>query len=174
MHRTDGLEVERKWLLSAPPTISELEALGAKPVEIEQVYLTAGADEGGRRIRRLRTAEGETFVLTEKRGHGVTREERESAIDGETYASLLADADPTRRPIRKVRQRIAHGRHTIELDVFSDPPDLVLLEVETDAPTDEVDPWPSAIGKLIVREVTDERAYENATLAIVRPGGSAR
>jgi len=164
--RADGFEIERTWLLTAVPAPSELAALGATPVEIEQVYLAPGPDGGHRRIRRLRGPDGETFVRTEKSGHGVTRRERESPIDRASYQALLAEADPTRRPIRKTRHRIPHGRHTIELDVFSDPPGLVLLEVEIATPDDPIDPWPVAIAPLVAREVTNDRSYENAELAL--------
>ena len=54
----------------------------------------------------------------------------------EEYGRLVAEADPARRVIRKVRHVISHGRWTLELDVFSEPPGLVLLEVELDRPED--------------------------------------
>jgi adenylate cyclase len=171
MGTPDGLEIERTWLLASAPSADDLEALDASPIMIEQVYLTQGTEAGRRRIRRLDGPDGVTFVLTEKAGHGVTREERERAIDGATYQALLAEADPTRRPIRKVRHRIPHGGHTIELDVFADPPGLVLLEVEISAPADKIDPWPEAIAPLVMREVTDDRSYENAELALAEQRG---
>ena len=169
--RTDGLEIERKWLLAAAPSAADFQALDASPIVIEQVYLTKASEAGTRRIRRLDGPAGETFVITEKSGHGVTRQEREEPIDGATYKALLAEADQTRRPIRKVRHRIEHGRHTIELDVFTDPPGLVLLEVEVATPDEPIDLWPAAIAPLVVREVTEDRSYENAQLALVERAG---
>lgn len=170
MARTDGLEIERKWLLAAAPSPAALSRLGATSVTIEQVYLASGSTGASRRIRWLREAEGEAFVLTEKSGHGATRRERESAIDRAAYTSLLGEADPGRRPIRKVRHRIPHGSHTIELDVFTDPPDLVVMEVEVGTADEAIAPWPRSIASLVVREVTDERSYENAELARIEPG----
>ena len=171
MRRSDGLEIERKWLLAAAPSAHDLEALGASPIEIEQVYLAKVSEAGSRRIRRLDGPDGETFVLTEKSGHGVRRQERETAIDAATYEALLGEADPTRRPIRKVRHRIPHGGLTIELDVFTDPPGLALLEVEVATPDEPIDLWPAAIAPLVVREVTEDRSYENSQLALAERAG---
>ncbi len=108
-------------------------------------------------------------MLTRKRGRsGIVREEIESDLLAQEYGSLASEADPDRRPIRKVRHVLAYGRWTIELDVFSEPPGLVLLEVELDDP-DDVPDLPAAIAARVVREVSTEEAYANYTLAL-RPG----
>ena len=53
----------------------------------------------------------------------------------------------------------------LELDVFSEPPGLVLLEVELHDAT-EVPELPPAIAALVVREVSMETAYTNHFLAL--------
>lgn len=162
-----GLEIERRWLLDRMPSAAELDDLGATPVEIEQVYLAGTGVEAARRVRRVSDGGDERFVLTIKRGSGITREETSSALDGVAYARLVAgEADPARHPIRKTRHLVPHGRHLIELDEFREPPGVVMLEVELAAPDEAIDPWPAAIARRIVREVTDEPGYQNAMLAL--------
>jgi len=131
-----GLEIERKYLLSGPPSDAVLGALGARPTHLEQVYLRS-SDDWIRRVRRVEVAGRVRYVLTRKRDvEGIVREEVESDLSVEEYGRLVAEADPARRVIRKVRHVISHGRWTLELDVFTEPPGLVLLEVELDRPDD--------------------------------------
>lgn len=163
-----GLEIERKYLLRAAPGPDELAALGDRPEPIEQVYLSS--DDGWvRRVRRIGTGPAARCVLTRKREReGIVRDEIESDITPAEYRRLLADADPARRPIRKIRHVMRHRRWTLELDVFEDPPGLVLLEVELDDPGEAPD-LPPAIAALVVRELSTETAYTNHALALRAP-----
>jgi CYTH domain-containing protein len=160
-----GLEIERKYLLAGVPAEAVLAALGARPVRIEQVYLRA-EDDWVRRVRRSDARGAVRHVLTRKRElAGIVRQELEADLTAEEYDRLLADADPARRVIRKTRHVIRHGPWTLELDVFSEPPGLVLLEVELDDAM-EVPELPPAIAALVVREVSTETAYTNHCLAL--------
>jgi len=165
-----GIEIERKYLLSGSPSEAELAALGARPTRIEQVYLRS-LDAWIRRARRIETQGRARYVLTRKRDReGIVRDEIEADLSPEEYGRLVAEADPARRVIRKVRHVIPHGRWTLELDVFSEPPGLVLLEVELEDP-DDVPELPAEISALVVREVSAEPAYTNHGLAL-RPGAT--
>jgi CYTH domain-containing protein len=168
MGNGNGLEIERKYLLAAAPAEAALGALGARPVRIEQAYLRA-EDDWVRRVRRTDAQGTVRHVLTRKRDvAGIVRQEVESDLTAEEYGRLLGDADPTRRVIRKTRHLIPHGPWTLELDVFSEPPGLVLLEVELDD-ADQVPELPAAIAALVVREVSTEAAYANHELALRPP-----
>ena len=117
-----------------------------------------------RRIRRSRRGDVERYHYTEKRAlEGIVREEREREIDAAEYERLSAEADPSRRPVRKTRHVFPYDGRTMELDVFEVPPGIVLLEIELDA-ADEVPRLPP--GLRVVREVTEEDAYQNVTLAL--------
>ncbi len=167
-----GLEIERKYLLASAPSEAELAALGALPVRMEQVYLRA-EDDWVRRVRRVDAGGNVRHVLTRKRDvSGIVRQELEAELTAEEYGRLLAEADPARRVIRKTRHLIAAGPWTLELDVFSDPPGLVLLEVELVDAT-EVPALPPAIAALVVREVSLEPAYANYNLALLPAPGPA-
>ena len=160
-----GLEIERKYLLAGVPAEADLAALGARPVRIEQVYLRT-EDDWVLRVRRIDAQGAVRHVLTRKRElSGIVRQELETDLTAEEYGRLLADADPARRVIRKTRHVIPYGSWTLELDVFSEPPGLVLLEVELDDAT-EVPELPPAIAALVVREVSTETAYMNHHLAL--------
>ena len=145
-------EIERKYLLAALPEAVR----GHRSLEIEQGYL-----EGGVRLRRVRSGEDERFVRTEKRGKGLVRSERETEIDARRFAELWP-ATAGRR-LRKRRWLVPVGPHTFEVDEFLDRP-LVLAEVEL-AREDECVELPAWLAPHVVREVTLEPAYTNASLA---------
>ncbi|MDA8203642.1 MAG: hypothetical protein M0Z49_12935 [Chloroflexi bacterium] len=159
-----GLEIERKWLLAEPPTEADLAALGAQPIRIEQVYLRPTPSAPVRRIRRSVRGDRTECTYTEKAAlAGIVREERERTIDPGEYAQLLAEADADRRPIRKTRHVFPYAGNTLELDVFEQPPGLVLLEIEFDR---EDAPEPALPPQLrVAREVTTDAAYYNVNLA---------
>jgi CYTH domain-containing protein len=166
-----GLEIERKYLLSSAPSAPDLAALGARDTRIEQAYLRA-EDAWVRRVRRTDRGGTLRHAYTRKRDvAGIVREEVEADITADEYARLLADADPARRVIRKTRHEFASGRWTLELDVFDEPPGLVLLEVELGDAT-EVPELPAAIAALVVREVSTEVAYTNHALALLPAAGA--
>jgi len=165
-----GLEIERKYLLSSAPSEAELADLGAQLHRIEQVYLRS---EGGwvRRVRKVEAAGRTRYVATRKREvAGIVREEHEEELDAAAYGRSLAEADPARRAIRKVRHVFPFGGHVLELDVFAEPPGLVLLEVELEDPLD-VPVLPPAILVRLVREVSLESAYMNHAIALWPPAG---
>lgn len=159
-----GLEIERKYLLSSAPSDSELADLGARPLRIEQVYLRS-EDGWVRRVRKVETAGPTRYVATRKREiAGIVREEHEEELDAAAYARSLAEADPARRAIRKVRHVFPYAGHVMELDVFAQPPGLVLLEIELEDAS-EVPSLPPLLLVRLVREVSLETAYLNYELA---------
>lgn len=167
-----GLEIERKYLLSGAPSDAELADLGTQPHRIEQVYLRTEGD-WVRRIRKVEAAGRTRYVATRKREiAGITREEHEEELDAATYDRILrADADPARQAIRKVRHVFPFAGHVLELDVFIQPPGLVLLEVELEDASD-VPALPPVIQARLLQEVSLEGAYMNHTIAL-RPPSTA-
>jgi len=165
MHST-GIEIERKFRLHAAPAADELAAREEDAWRVEQVYLSRGDDGLHRRIRRIEHADGSVeFVLTHKgstANGSISRQEHEEPLTEDEYRALLADADPARRPIRKTRHVVPHGRQVIEIDVFDTPPGLVVAEVELDD-EDEAVSLPDWLGDWY--EVTSDARYTNATLA---------
>jgi CYTH domain-containing protein len=157
-----GVEIERKFRLRAVPSDAVLAAHGAVPRRLEQVYLAEPPP--GRRIRRIEHADGrvEHRLTRKERLRAYAFHETEERIDAARYEALLGEADPDRRPIRKVRQVVPHGDQVLEIDVFEVPAGLVLVEVELEH-DDEAITLPDWLGEW--REVTHDPAYLNANLA---------
>jgi CYTH domain-containing protein len=151
-----GVEVERKWLIPGllPPEVAVVHA-----DEIEQGYLTIGADGSETRVRRR----AGSCTLTVKSGGGLVRRETEVPLTQEQFEMLWPATENAR--VQKQRRAIpGDGGVTIEVDVYSGRLDgLVVAEVEFD------DPWgaesfvaPYWFG----REVTADDAYKNRSLAV--------
>ncbi|MFI5025367.1 MAG: CYTH domain-containing protein [Solirubrobacterales bacterium] len=145
------MEVERKFLVNAPPDLGGVEA-----DEIEQGYLAIGSD-GEVRLRR----KGDRLLLTAKRGSGLSRDEAEVELDRASFDELWALTEGRR--LRKRRHVLPHADRKIELDVYGgDLEGLVVAEI--DFPSEEeakaFEP-PGWLGE----EVTGDHRYLNETLA---------
>ena len=154
---TKGTEIERKYLLSELPVLPD----DATVVEIEQGYLPG--TEVLERLRRVRSVDGGTIrhVRTVKLGEGVVRTEIEEEISDELFARMWPLTKGRR--LRKRRYAARDARHTWEVDEFLDR-DLVLAEVELSDPKEAI-VLPDWLTSVMVRDVTDERDYTNASLA---------
>ena len=147
-----GVEVERKWLIAGVDSLPA-EVLATQAAEIEQGYLTIGADGSETRVRR----KAGRCTLTVKSGRGLVRNEAEEQFE------VLWPATEHARVHKQRRAVPGEGGVTIEVDVYSDQLDgLVVAEVEFD------DPWgaesfvaPYWFGL----EVTADDAYKNRSLA---------
>ena len=156
-HSRKYKEIERKYLLRAMPVVPD----DAQLRDIDQGYLPGTRVR--ERVRRIRSPDGETrFYRTLKFGEGVVRTEIEEEIDASMFDGLWALTEGRR--IRKRRYAVPEGDHTWEIDEFLDR-DLVLAEVEL-AEADETADLPTWLAPVVVRDVTDEPAYTNATLAL--------
>ena len=147
------LEIERKYLLSGLPRFpSTLDVL-----DIDQGYLP-----GVVRLRHQRSTNGtERFFRTVKQGVGVQRMETEDEIDRRTFDELWPQT--AGRRVRKRRHVVPNGDDHWEIDEFLDRT-LVLAELEFDDPESTVT-IPDWLAPVLVRDVTDEPAYTNRSLA---------
>ncbi len=157
-------EIERKYLLAQPADLDALRAeCGDIEVsDIEQRYLDAPAGVE-RRVRRELSHGEATHVLTEKRavaGTNVERIEDERPLDAEEYQ--LVARDTVGATIRKRRHRFVHDGQAFELDEFIEPIDAWLLEIELSSADQPVGLPPPLE---IEREVTDDPAWRNSTIA---------
>lgn len=164
-----GIEIERKFRLRAAPDEAVLAAHGAVAQRIEQVYLELDPNAGpeapeAERVRRTELGDGTvTFRRTTKRRVGAfSFDEAEDAITEADWTAAMTRADPERRPVRKTRHVVAHGRHALEIDVFEQPAGLVVVEVELASEGEAVD-LPAWLGEW--REVTGDPRYLNVALA---------
>jgi adenylate cyclase len=148
----NSVERERKYLLAETPPFSD------PGVPLRQGYL---AIDGSVSVRVRESAE-EGCTLTVKAGRGAVRTELEWPLTLEQFAAAW---DQTRdRRIHKTRHRLPLGPHTVEIDVFHDDLDgLLLAEVEFESDDTMATFRPPA---WFGPEVTDDDAYTNASLSV--------
>lgn len=155
-------EIERKYLIEYP-NIKWLESLSnCQKIEIIQTYLNSNNGEETR--VRQRGIDGHyIYYLTTKRNvAGIKRIELEKRLSEKEYLRLLMNADPTRRPIRKDRYCLTHDNQYFEIDVYPFWSDKAIVEIEL-REEDQVINFPKELR--VIREVTDDETFKNATLA---------
>ena len=156
---TEPLEIERKFLIEMP----DRTLLDRCPVrwEMWQTYLLSRPGVSAR-VRR-RVGEAEQFFHTEKqRLTDRTCVEREREIDAREYEALLAQRDPARVTIHKVRYCLPEGGLVFEIDVYPFSAErAVLFQYGQNSAA-----LPEEI--TVLREVTGDADYKNRKLAALQ------
>ncbi|MBR2490480.1 MAG: GNAT family N-acetyltransferase [Ruminiclostridium sp.] len=160
-YRAPNFEIERKFLI-AYPDVHTLESWpGMTRYEMVQTYLRS--DPGDEVRVRQRTQDGVSqWFHTVKRGEGIKRQEEERTINQGEYQALLAQADPTKRVLRKTRYCLPYRGKLLEVDLYPFWQDLAVLEVELEREDDLISIPPQLT---VLREVTGDMAYKNSVLA---------
>ena len=150
-----GKEVERKFLLSAPPP----DLTGHPAKAIAQGYLAI--DPAGSEVR-VRRKDDET-LLTVKIGTGLVRGEEEFAIDGDRFERLWAMTEG--RQVSKTRYFVPlDGGLTAEIDLYDgELQGLVTAEIEF---SDEASALAYEAPDWLGEDVTGDVRYNNRTLAV--------
>lgn len=156
-------EIERKFLLRASSAEVKV-PVRYEEFDIEQTYLI-GQDGWEARVRRRGQHGSSTYTHTLKRPVVAgQRVKLERQITGREYIAFLAQADRTRRTLKKRRRVFLWANQYFEWDIFEDPrPGLELLEVEVDT-SDGLVQLPPFLS--IEREVTQDKEYANHTIAL--------
>jgi CYTH domain-containing protein len=159
------IEIERKFLLRGIPDDRDLLSCRAEALEIEQWYLKV-ADGFEERIRRTSTNQEtfyhHTYLMSQSAG---VREVQERTIDRDEYDLLRSAGDPCRVQVVKRRLRFVFESQVFELDIIRSPPSrsCFILELQIESEDQEI-ALPHFVR--IAREVTGERAYTNADIAL--------
>ena len=160
------LEIERKFLIRMPDR-ETLERHSERRIDITQIYLLPEPGQGSRRVRRSVSGGEEKLYLTVKSFvTDRTRVEREWQLTPVEFEALADDADPARRPIEKTRWCVPYAGHTLEIDVFPFWDDRAFCEAELTSEDEEL-LLPDWIE--VIREVTEDRRYNNSALALSVP-----
>ena len=152
-------EIERKYLIEYP----DLNILENYPKsDIAQTYLKTN-DGMTSRVRK-RTSEGVTkYIFTEKkRITDVKCIENERELSAVEYEELLKLADTERRTVIKTRYCVPYNGRVVEVDIYPFWSDRAIAEVEMESENEEVC-LPDFIK--VIRDVTAEKAYKNASIA---------
>ena len=160
------MEIERKYLISAP----DLRALEQKPncerVHIVQIYLKSDDPSEECRIRQRGSNGSYIYFMTRKRKtSGMRRIEIEERLSQEEYIAHMVEADPMYRPIHKERYCLSENGLYYEIDIYPEWKDKALMEVEL-CSEDQKIVFPEGIN--VIREVTDDPAYSNHELARIK------
>jgi CYTH domain-containing protein len=155
-------EIERKFLIEYPDIAWLEDCEECRSANIVQTYLK-GEPGVGERVRSWESGGKCTYYHTEKRDvTSVRRVETEETVSEKEYKKLLSRADPDRRPIVKTRYLLPYDGHTIEIDVYPFWSDRAIAEVEL---SDENEKFSFPDKIKIIKDVTDDKAYRNASLA---------
>ena len=161
----EPLEIERKYLIEYPDLTRLENAPNCRRVEINQTYLVSAPGEE-RRIRQRGSGGHFVYYETIKREvSGLKRVEVERRLSQSEYLKLSMEADPARRPIRKTRYCLTENNTSYEIDVYPFWNDRAILEVELSDENAEI-ALPNCIR--VIREVTEDEAYQNASLALIK------
>lgn len=90
------------------------------------------------------------------------RVEIERRLSQAEYLELLMDADTSRKQIRKTRYCLTHKNQYFEIDVYPFWTDKAIAEIELSDENAEII-FPKQIK--VIKEVTDDASYKNASLA---------
>jgi adenylate cyclase len=146
-----SVEIERKFLV-----INEFRHLAVKEIPVSQYYMTI---DNSKTIR-LRIADGKGYLTIKGRmkENSIARPEWEFEIPFEDAMEMIAVCLPGK--ILKTRYHIPYGQHLIEVDVFHDKNEgLVIAEIELSS-EDEQFEKPGWLGE----EVTGRPEYYNVNL----------
>jgi CYTH domain-containing protein/predicted ATPase len=157
--------VLRKFLVRRAPAADAFPVPHAA-VDIELIYLLT-TDGSETRIRRRGQGDSCAYAYSVKcPPQAGQRIRREHPLSGREYFSLLAQADPTRRPVKKKRLCFVWDNQYFELDTHLDPaPGLTILQVEM---VERETPIRMPPFLETDREVTDDPDYTNAAIAARR------
>ncbi len=158
-HRTQGTEIERKYLLTDLPPVPLGDSAATTVQDIDQGYLPGG--HVTERVRSIAAGGVTRWYRTVKGGNGLVRLELEDQIDRDLFDALWPLTSGRR--VHKRRYLVREGGAEWAIDQFLDRP-LTLAEVELAHPDDAPlpPPWLSAH---VDREVTGDPTYDNARLA---------
>ncbi len=157
-----AFEIERKFLIEYPDTDKLENYPNSLKSEIAQTYLKT--DDGFTSRVRKRTSEGVTkYIFTEKkRINDLKCIENEREITADEYKDLFKFADPERMTVYKTRYCLPYNGRVVEVDVYPFWSDRAIAEVEMEDETEKVE-LPDFIK--VIRDVTAEKAYKNASIA---------
>lgn len=144
-------EIERKFLVSG-----EFKHLSVKEINIVQTYMIKDQDK----TIRIRKADDQAFLTIKTRAMSgtISRNEWEVPVPVKDAVEMMQVCIPGK--IVKTRYHVPAGKHTIEVDVFHDKNEgLIIAEIELDS-EDEHYQRPEWLGE----EVTGQPQYYNSNL----------
>ncbi len=158
-------EIERKYLIEYPD-IKWLESNPAcQRIEIIQTYLNSTAGEEVRVRQRGIDGNYIYYQTIKRKVSDMKRVEIERRLSQAEYLKLLMLADTTKRQIRKTRYCLTYENQYFEIDVYPFWSDKAIAEIELSDENTEI-VFPKQIK--VMKEVTDDDSFKNASLAQIK------
>jgi CYTH domain-containing protein len=158
----EPLEIERKFLIEYPDIDWLENSSECKKIEIIQTYLKSGRDEEIRVRQRGMNGNYIYFKTIKRKVDDLKRIEVEKRLSKDEYLTLLMEADTEKRQIRKNRYCLMYNNQYFEIDVYPFWSDKAILEIELSDENTKIF-FPEKIK--IIKEVTDDENYKNASFA---------
>lgn len=158
----EPLEIERKYLIEYPDIEWLENAPNCQRIEIIQTYLKSDADEEVRVRQRGINGNYIYFKTIKKKVSDIKRVEVEKRLSQAEYLALLMEADTSKRQIRKTRYCLTYKGQYFEIDVYPFWNGKAIAEIELSDENAEII-FPKQIK--IIKEVTEDEFYKNASLA---------
>ena len=160
---TEPYVIKRKFLIEYPD-LAWLQSLpNCQRVEIIQTYLKSDKDEEEVRVRQRGTEGNYIYTQTIKKIiAGAEHVENERRLSEREYLRLLMKADTDKRQIRKDRYCLTYENQYFEIDVYPLWDDQAIVDLELTDKEATIH-FPEEIK--VIKEVTDDIAYRNSTLA---------
>lgn len=155
-------EIERKFLVEYPDIAALEKRDDCQRIEIIQTYLNAGENEEVRVRQRGANGSYIYFKTIKKKLTDTTRIELEERLSQAEYLKLLMDADTSMHQIRKTRYCLTYQSQYFEIDVYPFWKDQAIVEIELLSEKEEIH-MPKFLK--VIKEVTDDELYKNASLA---------
>ena len=158
----EPFEIERKFLIEYPD-VKWLESIpNCQRIEIIQTYLKSDNEDEIRVRQRGIDGHYIYFQTTKHKVSSLKRVEIERRLSEIEYIRLLMNADTTRRQIRKDRYCLTYENQYFEIDVYPFWNDKAIAEIELSDENADIK-FPEQIK--VIKEVTDDESYKNASLA---------
>lgn len=158
----EPIEIERKFLIEYPD-IKWLESLqNCKRIEIIQTYLKSSNDDEIRVRQRGSNGNYVYYQTTKRKIDSIKRIEIERRLTKDEYLEHLMNSDITKKQIRKTRYCLTYKNQYFEIDIYPFWCDKAIIEIELNNENKDIN-FPKQIK--IIKEVTNDEAYKNASLA---------
>ena len=160
MNEIVPFEIERRFLIRMPG--NDWFTSNTEYTLIKQTYLVAPEGQTARVRMRGRDGNYRYTHTVKTRLSSIRRIEREREIDKAEYEKLLLTADPARRTIEKRRYIVMCLGQRFEVDIFPFWNDRAIIELELEDEGQKITLPPDLT---LIKEITDDNRYTNASLA---------
>lgn len=163
---SSGLEIERKFVIKKPD-IKLISSLGGfTESHITQTYLES-EPQVTLRVRRREYRDEVVYTETAKRRVDyISAEETEREITRSEYEEAVLNIKVGTKPVIKTRYTFSYGHRVYEIDVYPQWTESCIMEAELQS-RDEPLEIPPFIE--VIKEVTGDKSYSNASMSKVFP-----